>query len=465
LPDDAGLLEALKAAAGHLSSARWSARKQAKEICVLELFPFCERGGKTFFGAVFSFPPADGRYFAPFMLSSSGKAGLRPFEVRPGRFLAEAERSRGFADFAMRMMRCGGRMEGKASKMTWSGTVRAGRVRSVRRLGGDTTNVVVGLRTSAGRLVLKSYRMLDPCNPEPQLLSHLSHRKCPITPRVLGSCTLEPQSHGGEATVLSVLLRHVDGQPAFEAFLGNARRAILKGLPPHYCMPRRLGEAVAELHSCLFDPKASPSMMPERISAEDIEMWGGLIASRRREAVGLLNGARKERLEAAKPSLDALIKGMEGWKGGWKIRTHQDLHLGQVLVCRGGFRIIDFEGEPLRKGLQRREKLPPGRDLGTMLRSFSYAAAVALRQLGRTDEESRSRAAIWERLNGIFFLQGYVEARPPTLHSPAGLTERVNVWAAEKALYEIAYEANFRPEWVDIPLEGLERLLQKGQGN
>jgi maltose alpha-D-glucosyltransferase/alpha-amylase len=455
MPDDAELLEALRVAAGHISSARWSGCKQAAEVCVHELFPFFEKGSRTCFGAVISFPPSDERYFVPFMLSSSQKTGLRPFEVRPGRFLAEAERSGGYADFALGMMRRRGRSKGKASKIAWSGTVRSGHVRSVHRLGGDTTNVVVGLRAGAGRMVLKSYRTLDPCNPEPEMLGHLSRQKCVVTPRMLGSCSLKPQDRSGEATVLAVLLGHVDGLPAFRSFTGNARRAIVKGLPPHYCLPRRLGEAVAELHSCLFDPKAPASMMPEQISAADIDRWKGLIASRYREALGLLSGAQRARLETAGPTLDALASAMDGWKGGWKIRTHQDLHLGQVLVCRGGFKIIDFEGEPLRKGPQRLEKLPPGRDLGTMLRSFSYAAAAALRQLGMTDEESCARAARWEEVNASSFIKGYEEARPPTLLGAAGLTKRAQVWAAEKALYEMIYEARFRPDWVDIPLEGL----------
>ena len=454
-------VEALKSAAGHLSGTRWSGRKGASALSVRELFPFFELNGRTFFGALFSFPPSEEAYFAPFVLSSSPKAGLRPFGVAPGKYLAEAERSRGFAGFALKMIRGGGRVEGTTSNVTWSGKVRAGRLEFVRGLGGDTTNVVVVIRTGAGRMVLKSYRTVDPCNPEPELLAHLSRLKCAVSPRMLGSCALEPKDKSAKATVLSVLLRHVEGLPGFEAFTGNAARAILKGYPPHYCMPRRLGEAVAELHSCLFDPKAPAALRPEQILSQDVAIWSGLIESRFKEALGLLEGPRKERLENLKPQFDAALKGMNAWKGGWKIRTHQDLHLGQVLVRRGGFTIIDFEGEPLRKGPQRLEKLPPARDLGTMLRSFSYAAAVALKRTGRTDNESVARAAGWERLNGSSFMEGYIAARPPSLVKPEGLAERARVWAAEKALYEIAYEAKYRPEWVDIPLDGLVSLFAK----
>ena len=463
MPDDAEVVEALKAAADHLSGTRWSGRKGASELSIRDVFLFLERNGRTFFGAVFSFPPSEEAYFAPFILSSSKKAGLRPFEVAPGKYLAEAERSRGFAGFTLKMIRRGGCVEGTRSEIAWTGKLRPGRLESVQSLGGDTTNVVVALKTSAGKMVLKSYRTVDPCNPEPELLTHLSRQKCAVTPRLLGACSLGPKEGTGQATVLSVLLRHVQGWPGFEAFTGNAARAILKGLPPHYCMPRRLGEAVAELHSCLFDPRAPAALRPEQILSHDVARWSGLIEERFNEALGLLEGARKERLENLKPQLDAAIKGMNAWNGGWKMRTHQDLHLGQVLVHRSGFLIIDFEGEPLRRGPQRLEKLPPARDLGTMLRSFSYAAAVALKRTGRTDHDSIARAEGWERLNSSSFMQGYIEARPPSIVEPEGLAGCARVWAAEKALYEIAYEARFRPDWVDIPLEGLVSALSSGR--
>jgi len=267
-----------------------------------------------------------------------------------------------------------------------------------------------------------------------------------------------PTGGAGEGAVLGVLLKHVDGQPAFPAFVGNARRSVQKGLPPHYCLPTRLGAAVAELHCCLFDPKAPPEIVPEQISQGDIVSWREAIMARHCGAIAVLSGPDRERLEKAGRPLQDILGGMDAWKGGWKMRTHQDLHLGQILVCRRSFKIIDFEGEPMRKGAARQEKLPPERDLGTMLRSFAYAAHLGM--AGGKDAGMAERAGRWEQLNASSFLKGYVGAGPPTISDRAGLAARVRVWAAEKALYEIVYEARFRPEWVTIPLEGFLETVE-----
>ena len=128
------------------------------------------------------------------------------------------------------------------------------------------------------------------------------------------------------------------------------------------------------------------------------------------------------------------------------------------MVCRRSFKILDFEGEPMRKGAARIEKLPPERDLGTMVRSFAYAAHLGM--AGGNDTATAERAAKWEDQNVSSFLKGYIGAGPPAISDRDGLATRIRVWAAEKALYEIVYEARFRPDWVTIPLEGFFRALE-----
>ena len=67
---------------------------------------------------------------------------------------------------------------------------------------------------------------------------------------------------------------------------------------------------------------------------------------------------------------------------GKKIRIHGDYHLGQVLLTRNDFVIVDFEGEPGHSLEERRAKQSPLRDVAGMLRSFSYVEHSALAQRG-----------------------------------------------------------------------------------
>jgi trehalose synthase-fused probable maltokinase len=144
--------------------------------------------------------------------------------------------------------------------------------------------------------------------------------------------------------------------------------------------------------------------------------------------------------------------------GGRLIREHGDFHLGQTLLGdEGRWIIIDFEGEPARPLLDRRRKRSPLRDVAGMLRSFAYAASAAelLRDApAPPDWEARARQA---------FLAGYLETVDPAL-LPAGraATEKLlAIFELEKAVYELRYELNNRPDWAAIPVAGIARLLEE----
>ncbi|MBI2187278.1 MAG: maltose alpha-D-glucosyltransferase [Acidobacteria bacterium] len=179
---------------------------------------------------------------------------------------------------------------------------------------------------------------------------------------------------------------------------------------------------------------------------------------RRRELAERVLARRRDLLRVLDESADVL-------EAGQAIRCHGDFHLGQVLVHEGDVILFDFEGEPARPLSERRAKMSPLRDVAGMLRSFSYAALTALSAATLTRAEDVERLAPWAdawetRVSGTF-LHAYLDAvrqspiLPPRVEDLEAL---LAVFVLDKALYELGYELNNRPDWVHIPLAGLLRL-------
>ncbi len=154
--------------------------------------------------------------------------------------------------------------------------------------------------------------------------------------------------------------------------------------------------------------------------------------------------------------------------GGRVIRQHGDLHLGQTMhvahrpVEAGAgpaspWVVLDFEGEPARPLLERRRKRSPLRDVAGMLRSFAYAGSAARIQRATETPEG------WEDAARERFLNGYFETVDQSLLPPAqGATRTLlTVFELEKAVYELRYELDNRPDWVAIPVAGIARLLEE----
>jgi maltose alpha-D-glucosyltransferase/alpha-amylase len=151
---------------------------------------------------------------------------------------------------------------------------------------------------------------------------------------------------------------------------------------------------------------------------------------------------------------------------GLKTRLHGDLHLGQVLVCRDDFVLIDFEGEPQRPLEERRAKHAALRDVASMLRSFDYARHTALHQTTPNAAEIARlgpAAREWERQVRAAFVQTYGKvAVEGGLYADVAAFEAasplLDLFEIEKALYELRYEMDNRPDWVAVPLAGIAAL-------
>ncbi|MDQ3646050.1 MAG: phosphotransferase [Actinomycetota bacterium] len=221
-----------------------------------------------------------------------------------------------------------------------------------------------------------------------------------------------------------------------------------------------LGEATAALHIMLSTEDPDPSFLPETIDPYDLKLWARQVrvALARELALEPALSATAAAIEARVDQLDDVVD------AGLKTRIHGDYHLGQVLATPRGWMVLDFEGEPARAMEERREKQSPLRDVAGMLRSFSYAASAALFARARPGSEAWSElepwANTWEELARDRFLSAYLRKSHEGRFLPGDPPARrilLDVFEIDKALYELGYERGNRPEWIRIPLRGIEQ--------
>jgi maltose alpha-D-glucosyltransferase/alpha-amylase len=148
-----------------------------------------------------------------------------------------------------------------------------------------------------------------------------------------------------------------------------------------------------------------------------------------------------------------------------KIRIHGDYHLGQVLNTGKNFVILDFEGEPARPLSERKLKRSALRDVAGMMRSFQYGAYSALWQPAMRSEDApflEHWADLWYRQMSGVFLESYLGTAAGATFLPqtqSDFAPLLEAYLVDKAVYEIAYELNHRPNWVVIPVRGIKHIL------
>ena len=331
---------------------------------------------------------------------------------------------------------------------------RAGELASIRPMGVEQSNSSLVLDET---LALKLYRRIEPgMNPELEILRFLTDRGFEHIAALEGLIAYEGKPL---ETTLALLQRYVPSHGDGWALALDSLADDPDWLPNH---ARRLGAVTALLHNALASDSTDPHFSPEEPSTE---------------ALALLSASIDEEIEAAfgaLPDLEALapIAGRSEevrdrlrmlthiGNVGKLIRTHGDFHLAQALwTDEDDWLILDFEGEPARSVPDRRRKRSPLRDVAGMLRSFAYAASAAKLQRGIDPP------ADWELRSRSEFLAGYLETIDPTL-LPAGeqaIARLLTVFELEKAVYELRYELDNRPDWVGIPVAGIVRMLEEEQ--
>jgi maltose alpha-D-glucosyltransferase/alpha-amylase len=237
-----------------------------------------------------------------------------------------------------------------------------------------------------------------------------------------------------------------------------------------------LGRRTAELHIALASAVEGP-MAPEPFSSHYQRSLYQSMRALTRQVFQLLGSRRRDLPEAMQildledEILDRFRTLLEQKITASRIRCHGDYHLGQVLSTGRDFVIIDFEGEPARPLSERRIKRSPLRDVAGMLRSFHYAAYTPL--LSDVGDPVRPEDAplltewgrLWYMWVSASFLGSYLSTARDASFLPR--TDRevevlLDAFLLEKAIYEIAYEANNRPSWLKIPIQGVVQMVEGG---
>jgi len=324
-------------------------------------------------------------------------------------------------------------------------------LREARSVGAEQTNTSIVFDEE---LILKVFRRLEAgINPELELLRFLTERDFENIAQLAGWYAYSGRPMDATLGILQQFIS--DGLDGFalaldsmaddsEAFLGSLHR---------------LGEATAQMHTLLGSDLSDPTFAPESPSSESL----GLLTATIDDEIESLWFELPEDSEDVAPIRgrgeevrDRLRLWTQVGGTGKVIRHHGDFHLGQTLWASDHWVIIDFEGEPARSLPERRRKRSPLRDVAGMLRSFSYAASAA--QLLRGIEPPPG----WEAKARAEFLAGYRSTIDPSLvPSGAALDKLLAVFELEKAVYELRYELNHRPDWLRIPVEGIRRMLDE----
>lgn len=249
---------------------------------------------------------------------------------------------------------------------------------------------------------------------------------------------------------------------------------------PYLTSAQRLAQRTAELHLMLASASVDARFTPEPFSLGYQRSLFHSMRSFSNQVLRLLQQRLSGLPDDAKPVAKTILD-MESTINqrfqeitrqrisAMRIRCHGDYHLGQVLYTGDDFFIIDFEGEPARYLTERRIKRSPLRDVAGMIRSFHYAAYAALRS--RTAKVLREEdlpileewSKVWYLWVSVAFLKAYLELISDLPILPATKESKkvlLDAYLMEKALYEVNYELNSRPDWVHLPLQGVLQILE-----
>ncbi|MEQ8821847.1 MAG: maltose alpha-D-glucosyltransferase [Sumerlaeia bacterium] len=247
-----------------------------------------------------------------------------------------------------------------------------------------------------------------------------------------------------------------------------------------------LGRRTGEMHAALANSEGDADFAPVKLDSLYQRSLAQSFRNHTNASLQLLKRKLRETPEGARASAEWVLEHSDLVRSTFaslsrlkatsmRTRIHGDYHLGQVLFTGRDFVIIDFEGEPSRSIGERRLKRSPLRDVAGMLRSFQYAAFTGLRAAASqglvTEQELPLLGPwveVWQRWISAIYLRDYLDAASKSNFLPDNETELrllLVIFQLNKALYEVTYELNNRPDWVATPLSAVRELLQEANAN
>ncbi|MCJ7710067.1 MAG: hypothetical protein MUQ32_04470 [Chloroflexi bacterium] len=357
---------------------------------------------------------------------------------------------------------------------SWGATTADLAVADERALGRDQSNTSVVLGDA---LLLKGYRRIQPgLNPDLELTAYLSEEaRFAGVPRLAGWAEAVTRD-GGAATVAMLGAFIADADDLYET-LAERLAGFMAG-PPELVnledvtgVAEDLGLLVAGLHAALASPPAdAPDLAPRPATHDELRAWrldAHRQLNRALPAVAAVDAQTAAELRLESAAIAARASRFEAVASAPLVmRIHADLHLGQVLVSEDGYRVIDFEGEPLRPVEDRRRPDSPLRDVASMLRSLDHVVRSARRRAERRSGGRLERPGLdmdaWIERARERFLGAYATG----LHragSPIMLDlDLLDAFEVAKETHEFVYAAAVLPSWLWAPREGMRWLLAHG---
>jgi len=367
------------------------------------------------------------------------------------------------------------------------------------------------------RFILKLFRRIQPgVNPDLEIGRFLTEKKYRHIPPVAGA--IEYRREREEPMTLAILQQFIPNEgdawkytldqlthffqqavvartkieslslspsPLLDLVERDLPPGVAEIIGPYLESARLLGQRTGEMHLALASDPDRPGFSPEPFSKlyqrslyQSMRNLTGRVFQLLRQPMRTLpEGSRAEVqkvLDQEEEILDRFRSIIDLKITGMRIRCHGDYHLGQVLYTGKDFFIFDFEGEPARPLSERRIKRSPLRDVAGMLRSFHYAAYSAFfsqRDSGLLRPEDlaflESAAQFWPLWVSAAFLKSYLGAATQGAlvpQTPRETQSLLDIYLLEKAVYELGYDLSNRPEWIRIPIQGIQQMLRTQPG-